>query len=81
MKYYVTDHLLARLKERDITKEEVFYCLDNYVSDYPNKGRPGCHYYIGEVKGKKLKVLVNTVNGFVVTAFWLDSGQKRGVNQ
>ena len=80
MKYYVTDHLLERLAERNITKEEAFYCLANYVSDYPNKGRPGCHYYIGEVKGKKLKVLVNTVNGFIVTAFWLAHGQEGGDN-
>jgi hypothetical protein len=73
MKYNVTKHLLEMLLKRNIIEEDVCYCLDNYHSDYPNKGHAGCHYYVGKVKGKNLKVLVNTTNWNIITAFWLDS--------
>jgi hypothetical protein len=73
MKYHFTKHLIKRLLTRDIGESDISACLDNYRSDYPCKGKKHCHYYVGDIKGRNLKVLVDNTKKAIVTAFWLDS--------
>lgn len=72
MKYYATDHLKQRLLERNITQKDVNECLNNYHTDYPAKDSGHCHYYIGNVRGQNLRVLVDNKKRALITAFWLD---------
>jgi hypothetical protein len=73
MKYHFTKHLIKRLSTRNIGESDIINCLDNYHSDYPCKGKKNCHYYVGDIKGRNLKVLVDNDNNAIVTAFWLNS--------
>jgi len=73
MKYHSTKHLKKRLLMRNIEESDISACLDNYHSDYPCKGKKNCHYYVGDIKGRNLKVLVDSNKKAIVTAFWLDS--------
>lgn len=80
MKYYATKHLKERLFARNIELKDVEYCIENYHSDYANKGNNQCHYYIADIKGHNLKVLVDKKSKTIVTAFWMDTGSKEGLS-
>jgi hypothetical protein len=73
MKYQFTKHLKKRLLMRNIEESDISVCIDSYHSDYPCKGKKNCHYYVGDIKGRNLKVLVDNSKKAIVTAFWLDS--------
>jgi len=73
MKYHFTRHLKKRLLTRSIEESDIDACLANYHSDYPCKGKKNCHYYVGDIKGRNLKVLVDNNKKAIVTAFWIDS--------
>jgi hypothetical protein len=70
MNYVFTRHALRRMQKRGITEDDVQYCTDNYNMSYPGEG--DCVQYIADVRGRNLKVVVNTVKAIVVTAVWVD---------
>lgn len=71
MEYYATDHLKERLLERNITEKDVEECLAHHHTDYPVKGNEHCTWYVGTIKGRKLRVMVDNEDNTLVTAYWL----------
>jgi hypothetical protein len=68
MNYHFTKHALRRMEKRNISEEDVLYCIANQHTSYP--GEADCIQYIADIKGRNLKVVVNEVKGNIVTAVW-----------
>ena len=65
---HYTKHARARMRQRRITKQEVEYCLQNYLTLYPD--RVGNPIYRAELpSGRRIKVVIqaNTVDPVVIT--------------
>lgn len=72
MKYYATDHLWLRLKQRNISKGNVDECIENHHTDYPVKENDKCRWLVGTIGKRQLKVMVDPKEKSIVTAYWLD---------
>jgi Domain of unknown function (DUF4258) len=66
-----SDHAVAQMTERAISRDDVEYVLDNHDTTYPAK-TAGRMCYVGPVGTQRLKVVARPAEwGFmVVTAFF-----------
>ena len=57
---HYTDHARDRMRERGITKEEVEYCLENFVSRYPCENDDDHWNYVYHTPdNRRIRVVVN----------------------
>jgi hypothetical protein len=63
-----TKHARARMQQRNITEQEVEYCLQEYLTSYPDRdGNP--IYRVDLPSGRRIKVVIkaNTADPLVIT--------------
>jgi len=65
-----TDHALKRMKERNITKEEVEFVLNN--PEYTLPGDYGTIKMIAHINGKKVKIMVTKDNDCLINTVAAD---------
>lgn len=71
IRYTICEHAEKRMRQRGITRTDIQSCLDDYdVSLTPARGYS--LYIAGHPNGKKLQVVVNTVDKEIVSVVWLD---------
>ena len=59
-----TDHARDQMTDRGISEEEVEACWNDHHTTYPDKkGNPN---YIADVRGRRIKVVVNKQNDRVI---------------
>ena len=58
MSLYYTDHARDRMKERNISEQEVEECLEKYQTSYPDDNDDDCFNYVYESPGgRRIRVV------------------------
>lgn len=56
---YYTEHAKDRMKERNISTQEVETCLENHQVSYPNDDENCVNYVYTSPTGRRIRVVIN----------------------